>query len=363
MSHLRTPGRLAAAALATLALAAAEARAELIYGVTDNSGTALGNGILLRIDSATGAAEAVGPVIDQATGRNVQAIEDAVFIGNDTLLATAYPGSGVAGAYQLYRIDTRTAQATSVGLITDGTSQYWVEGLAWANGVLYGSAAAVTFDPATGRYVSDGYGFDTSSHLIRIDPTTGAATDLGRFGPTGLNVEDLAYSPIYGLVGVDIGTLDPDPNLPNGPFSEFHTTPSLLFIDPNGSDPTNLVTRSVPLPPSSVVLVPNPLNNILSPFGPFVTGLDFGPDGRLYGSTFPTHFGGTSDLVTIDLDTGALSVVGTIAGPGLAGLRNVDGITFTVIPEPASCTLTALGLGLLTLGGLRRRARASAPAA
>src|SRR4051794_20624387 len=70
-------------------LARTSARADFLYGVTDNSGLPQGNGLLLRIDPQT----AVGTVIGD-TG--FQGIEDVAAAPNGQLLATAYPGTGLA---------------------------------------------------------------------------------------------------------------------------------------------------------------------------------------------------------------------------------------------------------------------------
>ena len=96
------------------------------------------------------------------------------------------------------------------------------------------------------------------------------------------------------------------------------------------------------------MLVSNPYNAYLSPQGPYITGLDFAPDGTLYGTTFPTHFGGNSHLVTIDPTTGAIHDIGDI------GISNVDGIQYVqTVPEPGSLALLGAG-GLVLLLRFRR---------
>jgi hypothetical protein len=178
--------------------------------------------------------------------------------------------------------------------------------MAYVNGALYGSAARIDISSGTPVYLS--YAPDTSDALIRIDPATGHATQVGLFGPTFLNLEDIAWSPRFGLIGSDIGTLDPATN-----FSTFHTTPSLLQIDPT----TGLATKIADLPHGG--LISNPFNSILSPSGPFVAGLDFSPDGNtLFGSTIQTHFGGTnSGFATVDPTTGAINTINTVNQPVL----------------------------------------------
>jgi hypothetical protein len=305
-----------------------------LYGVTDASHTPYGGGILIAIDAGSGGATLVNTVRNAETGQDFGAIEDVVALDAHTLLAAAYPGSGRAGACELYRIDPQTAAATPLGLIQQGTTRYWIEGLALANGILYGSAA--TYDTRTGQ--SDSYGADCSNHLVRIDfdlkKRRVHTTDLGTFGPCFLNVEDLAYSPAHGLIGADIGTLDPATG-----YHTFHTRPALLRIDPHAADKNNLASQPCDLPPGKhTVLVANPNNSIASPYGPFLAGLDFAPDGTLYAATIPTHFGGESHLVTVDLPRGTLRDVGKIGGPELVGLQFIDGIAFPVLPPPAAIT-------------------------
>src|SRR5205823_12815884 len=123
------------------------------------------------------------------------------------LLLSAFRNtSGVPGliaAHQLFRLDPATASVTLLGDFSNGSGmQYWVEGMAYVNGVLYGSAARIDVTSGTPKYLS--YAPDTSDTLIRIDPATGHATQIGMFGPDFLNMEDIAWSPKFGLIGADI---------------------------------------------------------------------------------------------------------------------------------------------------------------
>ncbi len=142
-------------------------------------------------------------------------------------------------------------------MITNGVDKaYWVEGMAFVHGTLYASASAILL---TNPPTYEGYAPDASNLLIKIDPTTGHATEIGAFGPDFLNVQALAYSPKTGLIGTDIGTLNPDPSQPNGMFSSFHTTPALIGIDPT----TGQATKIADLPHDG--LITNPFNSYLSP--------------------------------------------------------------------------------------------------
>lgn len=140
---------------------------------------------------------------------------------------------------------------------------------------------------------------------------------------------------------MDIGTLDPATN-----FQTFHTTPALIRIDPL----TGAATKIADLPGVPVQLVNNPNSTAMSPFGPFISGLDFAPNGTLYGVTLPTHFGGESHLVTIDPTNGKITDIGS------TGVQSLNGITYVqTVPEPASLALFVVG-GLAFWGRSRRRA-------
>jgi hypothetical protein len=317
----------AVAWLAVLAPSVGAARADFVYGVADLSAN------LLQIDSST------GQVLSTKTITGTGGLhEDIVPDGQGQLLLAGYKSNAI-GAHNLFRLDPATGAATSIGDITNGAGrEYWVEGMAFVNGTLYASAAVI--DISSGSPVYLGYAPDASDTLIKIDPATGHATEVGKFGAEFLNVEDIAYSPKYGLIGSDIGTLV-------GPaFHDFNTTPALIRIDPT----TGMATKIADLPQGDLVTKPG--STELTPSGPFVAGLDFTPDGKtLYGATIQTHFGkAPSGFVTIDPTTGAITPISTI------NERLLDGITFVaMVPEPASVVLLAMGGGLAALAVARRR--------
>ncbi len=303
--------------------ATGSARADYLLGVTD------GTSLLLKIDPTTGAGTLIHSIGE------VQGPEDIQADAQGRLITVGYVQGRNTSAYfktTFAEVDPNNGQ---LNLLKTSTDYRFFEGLANVNGVLYASASTL-----------DSYGADTSDHLVYIDPVAGTFTEVGKFGPQFLNMEDIAYSPKYGLVGVDIGTLDPATN-----FQTFHTTPAFVSIDIT----TGVATKIADLPPSMVNLVSNPINNILSPYGPFLCGLDFAPDGTLYASTFPTHFGGASELIKIDPVTGAITDIGPI------GFNNVDGLYYvsTAVPEPESLSLLVLG-GVASAVVARRRGRVMA---
>jgi hypothetical protein len=354
MLRQRTPGREADAwrrgtpwLLAWLAagiLGIDAARADIVYAVSDFSQN------LATLDPATGQvfSSVVIPTggTNGTNGANRDITPDINHPGQ--LLLSAFR-DGIIASHQLFRLDPATGNATLLGDFTNGAGMaYWVEGMAYVHGVLYASAARIDISSGTPIYLS--YAPDTSDALLRIDPATGHATQVGLFGPQFLNMQNIAWSPRYGLIGADIGTLDPATN-----FSTFHTTPALVSIDPN----TGIATKIADLPHGG--LISNPFNSILSPSGPFVAGLDFSPDGNtLFGGTIQTHFRGTgSGLVTIDPTTGALTQIRDAFGSDPIPLPAIVGITFPTItvPEPTSLALLALGAPGVFIAARGRRAR------
>lgn len=263
---------------------------DLIHAVTT------AEDLFLHLDPATGFSKLVGKM-------GIGGVEDLTVGPDGRVVAVCWDGKP-----RLFRIDPATGKGTKGPAIEGTTLKYKVvEGMATVDGVLYGSASA-----------DDSYCGDCANHLVRIDPETGAATEVGAFGPEFLNVESLAYSPRHGLLGVDIGTLVPPD------FQSFNTRPALVRID----TATGRATKIGDLPPRGVELVKNPYNTKLSPQGPFLCGLCFAPDDTLYATTFPTHFGGESNLVTVDPETAELKEI----GPTLSG--NIDGILYVPAASP-----------------------------
>jgi hypothetical protein len=309
-------------------------RGDVLYGISEASSNALAT-----YDPATGHMLSSIPVTGTANG-----FRDIVSDHNNQLLVASwgFNQGSIGGDRTLFRLNPSTGATTEIGAITDGVNTgFWVEGMAWVNGTLYASADPVNL--TTGQY--EGYTADGAIDLIKIDPATGHATMIGAFGSNFLNMQNIAYSPQYGLIGSDIGTLNPDPTQPNGMYSTFNTTPALVKIDPK----TGVATLIAGLPFDRNTLVTNPFNPFKSPEATYVSGLDFTPDGStLYGATIQTHFGGTaSGLVTIDPLTGAVTTIGTLNQP------SVLGITFASVPEPSAIVL--VGLGLLGVGAWRWR--------
>jgi hypothetical protein len=232
------------------------------------------------------------------------------------------------------------------------------------------------------------YGLGSNSRLYTINTTTGAATEVGSPGAFTLSGTAFGFdfNPVpdrIRVVSTDTTNLRLNPN--TGTLAGTDTPLAYAAGDSGaglaprvvGSAYTNNVSgatlttlfgidsnRDVLVMQGGPNGVPSPNGGVLTTIG---AGLGFntsdlvgfdisGTSGVAYASlTAPT--GGASQLFTIDLDTGAASLVGSIGGGvPLTGLAASVGNPVTV-PEPTSLLLMGIGgLGLIATVP-RRRAR------
>jgi hypothetical protein len=253
----------------------------------------------------------------------------------------------------LYDVNVATGATTNPRSI--GTGANSVMGIAFApNGALYGLTTFLS-TPANA--------------LIAINPVTGASTTIGS---TGLSLAegDLAFDPtsgaLYGISHMDVGnrqlfTVD----VATGAGTIVGTLGGLNDYDFSAmtfaSDGTLYMLGSAILTQATRLLTVNKSTaaitnavTLSSDFGG-TAGMDFHPlTGALYvvdGGVDIPIVAGTDNLYTVNLSTGALTLVGpTGLADGLAGLA-------FVVPEP-----TSVGLALAGVVGLamRRRVRAMA---
>lgn len=181
-----------------------------------------------------------------------------------------YASSGSDGM-MLYRVDGNTGQATP--LVPYGA---------------YGPLAEIQFDP-TGSvlYATTGGG---TSNFITIDPDSGDETLIGTFPARSINGMEFVDNMLYGV------------HSPG-----FEEPSQLVIIDPLTADLT-----------------------FIGPTGYIqITGMAYDNNtGIMYGiAGYPDYF---SQLVTIDLVTGAASLVGTIDNAACRGLEfGPDGQLYT----------------------------------
>jgi hypothetical protein len=273
------------------------ARAELIYGVTTSNQ-------LLNFDSATpGTVSAPLAITGLGGGEQI--------LGIDFRPATPGVLVGVGSSGAAYTLNLSTGAATSI-----------ISGLG-----LSGTAFGVDFNPVPNalRIVSD------ADQNLRITAGgTGVINTDTALNPGNPNIVGAAYSN----------------NVPGG----IGGVTTLYVID--SLNDTLLTQGSVNGSPTS------PNTGTLFPVGSLgfntsdLVGFDIsGASGIAFASlTVPT--GIASQLFTINLATGAATLVGGIGGG--SSIRGISVFNFSV-PEPATLSLLGLGLIVLAVARLRRQ--------
>lgn len=227
------------------------------------------------------------------------------------------------------------------------------------------SLVGIDFRPATGQL----FGISSGSRLYTIDMGTGASTAVGSAPLTttlsGANF-GFDFNPAVDRIRVtsdDDQDLRLNPN--NGAVAAIDGTLTYTTTDTNtGKNPNifaSAYTNNVPGPASTVLydldsnldvlVTQNPPNsgtlNTVGPLGMDVTavgGFDIVGANTAFAALAPT--GGeanTTNLYTINLSTGAATMVGAIGGGeavrGLTGM--LSAAPATVTPVPATATMTA----------------------
>jgi len=217
----------------------------------------------------------------------------------------AYDGAlyGIDGNSDLYSINTSTGQATEIGSTGEAFN-------------------ALTFSSTGILYAA---GLDTSD-LYTINTTTGKATEVaGETNKTNYNAAgDLEF--INGVLYMTVGGAGPD-------------------------DPSTLVTVNLSTGAMTTVgeikVGKTPVDDVF--------GLaEY--DGTLYGFTS----NGTGEVVSINTSTGAAENVASYGGSECGGFTFYGATDDPYVDPPAApepATLGAMGLGLLSLGGLVYRRR------
>jgi len=224
---------------------------------------------------------------------------------------------------------------------------------------------AIDFRPATGTL----YGLGSSNRLYQINTTTGVATAVGSpgaftlsgvefgfdFNPTVDRIrvtseanQNLRLNPDDGsLTAVDTPLGPGDPTIVGSAYTNNFAgaaTTTLFAID-SGVD-----ALMIQNPPNGGVLTPvGPLGVSIGSF----VGFDISGISGIAYAAFTSPTGGLSQLYTINLSTGAATLVGTIGG-GTVVRGLAAPIGNAAVPEPA--TLVLMAPGALWIGrGLRLR--------
>jgi hypothetical protein len=296
-----------AATFGPLAVTPARARADLLTGLTTT-------GNLLTFDSAT-----PGAILSTVAINSLQSGE--VLLGIDRRPADGLL-YGLGSTSRLYTINSTTGAAIEVGSPGAFT--------------LIGAAFGFDFNPVPDRIRV----VTTDTTNLRLNPNTGtlASTDT-----------PLAYATGDSGAGIT-------PRVVGSAYTNNFNGAALTTLFGIDSNRNVLVMQGGPNG------LPSPNGGVLTTIG---AGLGFdtsdlvgfdvsGISGIAYASmTAPG--GSASQLFTIDLDTGAASLVGTIGtGLTLTGLAANVGEP-AVVPEPASLLLMSIGgLGLIAVAPRRR---------
>lgn len=263
----------------------------------------------------------------------------------------------VVGLLGILATVTRIAYAdTLYGATAGGPGELWTLNPANGGGLqnigpldnLLGANFAVSglaFDPITGVL----YGstdISSGQSLLRIDPTDGQVTVVGAFNaPGGGTMAGIAFDSagnLYGITsagGANLCSININTGHATeiGPSGELFTVGGGLSISPTG------IFYCVPEGDNFGTI--DPTTGVYSFIGTSATpagagssysALAFDSSGTLYG----IDLGETSDLVTFDLNTGAIDDLGT-------SVPQVDAIAFAPVPEPASAALFLGGIAAL----------------
>lgn len=275
-------------------LSVQHASAELIIGLTTTNA-------LIRFDSAT-------------PGTTFSAVSVSGLQSGETLLGIDYrPATGalygVGSSSRLYTLNTATGFATQVG--------------SGAFGALSGTDFGVDFNPVVDRLriVSN------TGQNLRVNPDTGAlaGTDTP-LNPGTPSVVGSAYTNNFA------GTL----------------VTTLFGID---SLTDSLVRQG------GVDGPPSPNGGTLTTIGPLgfntsdLVGFDISGASAIAFASLTPAVGGSSSLFTINLSTGASTLIGTIGGG--ASLRDISVVSVAAVPEPTTLGLLASGLAAVFV--LRRK--------
>jgi hypothetical protein len=370
-----------------------------LYGIDST------NGVLTTVGSINGSPNSpnggvVGPTVGSlglGTG-----LDPRIGFDISAGTATAYATMLTGGTDKLYTINLATGAATLVGTIGTGTTIYSGMTAATAptppvGGLLYatsgsdiaqfssGATGVVTSVPLTGLQAGETlvgidlrpatgqlYGVGSSSRLYIINPGTGAVTQIGSAGAFTLGGTSFAvdFNPVVdrlrvisntgqnirinpadgSLAATDTSITPAGVTITGGAYDRNDRAPATgttLY----GIDSTNGVLTTV----GSINGSPNSPNSGI--VGPTVgsLGLGTGLDPRIgfdisagTGTAYASMLtGGTDKLYTINLATGAATLVGTVG----TGTTVYSGLTAASVPTAASVSIsgrvtTANGIGI-----------------
>jgi hypothetical protein len=276
----------------------AATQAQVFYGATSSGSTSE----LYTIDPSTGAATAVGALVDSS--ENSYAITGLAF---DSVTGTLYGSTSNSSPtllQGLVKIDPATGLVTQIGTFNTGVAS--------------NTMADITFDSSSGTLYGAG---SHNGNLYSINVASGLATLVGPSGYASVRGNGMAADAAGTIWGAPIG----------GDGGEL-----VNYSKANGAVTNVAALSGGPFPPGA--FGPNP-----------IAALTFDSTGTLYGVAVDFTSAGTNrptHLVTINLANGAITDVG-------ASVDFLDALVY--VPEPASAVLFGTGLALLAIVGIRRR--------
>jgi hypothetical protein len=194
------------------------------------------------------------------------------------------------------------------------------------------------------------YGLGDASHLYTINPNTGVCTLISAFTPV-MNGVDFGFTtgPSQFYVSSDLGqnfSLTGSGVATVGP----NYSPAGVSLDTLAYNPLNTTFYAISAFSHDLYSV-NPTTGATSVIGPtgvnFVDriGLSISPAGSAY---FSATVAGQTEFFTVNLGTGALTLVGNVgvAGEFSSGLNTIT-IAPTPVPEPGAAAMAAMGGALL----------------
>jgi hypothetical protein len=174
-------------------------------------------------------------------------------------------------------------------------------------------------EPATSGVLYGSTGFASGGLLLTIDRRTGAGSFVGA---TGLNgVPGLAVNSSGELWGTERNSGDLYRIDPVSGRAFFVSSPGLLFLDSIAFDENDVLYSVAFDPPSYTLVAIDPASGAVTPIGPTgdaMTGLAFDPTtGQLYGSVGGFEPNVADGIYRIDTATGQSTLVGTtgLGGP------------------------------------------------
>ena len=220
------------------------------------------------------------------------------------------------------------------------------------NNVLYGydgdrlytidltsGAASVAFD-VNNTTGNNGFDFNPVVDRIRVVDASGTNYRLNQL--TGMTTVDPSYSFAMGDVN----------------FGRTPAFTSVAYTNSDNDPATGTTLYGIDAGLGQLVTISNPNGGAVNTVGSLglgaftsVTGFDIVTVGGVNTAYFSAILNGsiTSNLYTINLGTGAATLVGAVGGAGLQGLA------LTSVPEPGTWALMVTGL--IGLGGITRRRR------